>query len=131
MEIFYKSVSFRYLQQYLWKSFLLNNIILNILFHTSPYIYSPAAANCSSQKDNCATHKEWYHKLHLIARDFLLQKRMCFAHSRAERGRLRQIASSRECISPAHSAFIVTGNSIRISCYNKNNPRTTGEECEG
>lgn len=89
------------------------------------------AANCSSQKDNCATHKEWYHKLHLIARDFLLQKRMCFAHSRAERGRLRQIASSRECASPAHSAFIVTGNSIRISCYNKNNPRTTGEECEG
>jgi len=56
---------------------------------------------------------------------------MCFAHSRAERGRLRQIASSRECASPAHSAFIVTGNSIRISCYNKNNPRTTGEECEG
>ena len=44
---------------------------------------------------------------------------MCFAHSRAERGRLRQIASSRECVSPAHSAFIVTGNSIRISCYNK------------
>ena len=45
---------------------------------------------------------------------------MCFAHSRAKRGRLRQTTSSRECASSARSAFYVIGNSIGISYYIKN-----------
>ena len=44
---------------------------------------------------------------------------MCKAHSRAERGRLRQTTSSRECASSARSAFCVIGNSIGISYYIK------------
>ena len=51
-----------------------------------------------------------------------VQKRMCKAHSRAERGRLRQTTSSRECASSARSAFCVIGNSIGISYYIKKVP---------
>lgn len=50
---------------------------------------------------------------------------MCFAHSRAERGRLRQTTSSRECASSARSAFCVIGNSIGISYYIKKVPEWT------
>ena len=51
-----------------------------------------------------------------------VQKRMCKAHSRAERGRLRQTTSLRECASSARSAFFVIGNSIGFSYYKKRLP---------
>ena len=58
----------------------------------------------------------------LILSCFIFKKRMCKAHSRAERGRLRQTTSLRECASSARSAFFVIGNSIEISYYKKKLP---------